>query len=157
MARVNDVVAYILQEQGRTDTLKLQKLLYYSQAWHLVWDHEPLFCESFEAWANGPVLDRVYRQHRGQFAVAQWPAGQPDGLSDSERETVDIVLEHYGALDGHQLSTMTHAEAPWREAREGLDVGERGRSPISLERMQDYYTALWESDEATVVSDVDWD
>ncbi|WP_307850044.1 MULTISPECIES: type II toxin-antitoxin system antitoxin SocA domain-containing protein [unclassified Saccharopolyspora] len=36
--------------------MKLQKLVYYSQAWHLVWDERPLFDEPVQAWANGPVV-----------------------------------------------------------------------------------------------------
>ena len=42
MANVDDVAAYILNRQGPMTAMKLQKLCYYSQAWHLVWDSEPL-------------------------------------------------------------------------------------------------------------------
>lgn len=156
MANVNDVVAYILKQQARTDTLKLQKLLYYAQAWHLVWDNEPLFNGEFEAWANGPVLTSVYRQHRGEFTVSKWPVGNLERLKDNEKETIDVVLEDYGSLSGHQLSRMTHNEAPWREAREGFGIGERSQEPIPLERMQDYYTALWESDDSTPIDEITW-
>lgn len=45
MANVSDVAAYILQKHGRMTTMKLQKLVYYSQAWSLVWDEKPLFQE----------------------------------------------------------------------------------------------------------------
>ena len=37
MASVYDVAAYILEKQGAMTTWKLQKLVYYSQAWSLVW------------------------------------------------------------------------------------------------------------------------
>ena len=52
--RVFDVAAYILEQKGSMTTMKLQKLVYYSQAWSLVWDEKPLFEEAIEAWANGP-------------------------------------------------------------------------------------------------------
>ena len=58
MMTVLDVAAYILERQGSMTTMKLQKLVYYCQAWSLVWDERPLFDESIEAWANGPVLSR---------------------------------------------------------------------------------------------------
>ena len=45
MASVSDVAAYILQQQGAMTTWKLQKLIYYSQAWSLVWDDDALFPE----------------------------------------------------------------------------------------------------------------
>ena len=54
MANVFDTAKYILEQKGDMSTMKLQKLCYYSQAWGLVWDDEPLFDEDFEAWANGP-------------------------------------------------------------------------------------------------------
>ena len=50
-------------------TMKLQKLIYYSQAWSLVWDEKPLFAERIEAWANGPVCPDLYNLHRGRYTV----------------------------------------------------------------------------------------
>ena len=58
MASVHDVAAYILREQGAMSTWKLQKLVYYSLAWHLVWDDEPLFEEPAHAL---PARPRVHR------------------------------------------------------------------------------------------------
>ena len=58
MATAHDVAAYILQKKGEMTAMKLQKLVYYSQAWSVVWDERPLFHEKIEAWANGPVVPR---------------------------------------------------------------------------------------------------
>ena len=70
MANVNDVARYILERQGENlSTMKLQKLVYYAQAWSLVWDEKPLFSSRFEAWANGPVCRELYNQHRGHFTA----------------------------------------------------------------------------------------
>ncbi len=69
---VHDVAAYILKKQGEMSAMKLQKLVYYSQAWSLVWDEKPLFRAQVEAWANGPVARSLYDKHRGQFAVPRW-------------------------------------------------------------------------------------
>ena len=57
---VHDVAAYILKKQGEMSAMKLQKLVYYSQAWSLVWDEKPLFRAQIEAWANGPVVRSLY-------------------------------------------------------------------------------------------------
>jgi uncharacterized phage-associated protein len=54
VASVFDVAQYILRKQGGMTTMKLQKLVYYAQAWSLVWDEEPLFDQPIEAWSNGP-------------------------------------------------------------------------------------------------------
>lgn len=142
MADVHAVAAYILQQQGPMTTMKLQKLAYYSQAWHLVWDGEPLFDAPIEAWMNGPVVRDLYRQHRGNFRVADWPQGDPSTLRDNECETIDVVLDNYGDLAPQVLSEMTHREAPWQEAREGLEPTARSRRAISLDSMQEFYDAL---------------
>ncbi len=63
MATVFDVAAYILEQYSAIPTMKLQKLIYYCQAWSLVWDEEPLFSEDIEAWANGPVVRSLYEAH----------------------------------------------------------------------------------------------
>ena len=117
----HDVAAYILSKQGGTSAMKLQKLCYYSQAWHLVWDDEPLFREAVQAWADGPVVYELFDGHRGQFSVSgPWSQGSVAALTPSQRETIDIVLNHYGQLTGQALSALTHSEAPWRNARQGL-------------------------------------
>ena len=50
MASVLDAAAYMLQRCGPMTTWKLQKLVYYAQAWSLVWDDDALFDEEIEAW-----------------------------------------------------------------------------------------------------------
>ena len=40
--------------------LKLQKLLYYAQAWYLALYNVALFEEDFQAWVHGPVLYSQY-------------------------------------------------------------------------------------------------
>lgn len=151
MATADDVVAYMVDKQGRSDVWQLQKLLYYAQAWHLVWAGDALFDGAFQAWAHGPVLHQIYVKHKGQFAVDDWPEGLPEQMTAAERETVDIVMEHYGSLEIGELSSLVQFEAPWREARNGLDIDDQERPLIDSGRMQDYYTALWESDDATPV------
>lgn len=49
--------------------VKLQKLCYYSHAWHLAWDGVPLFTEPIHAWANGPAIPALYEMHKGQYWV----------------------------------------------------------------------------------------
>lgn len=147
MATAHDVAAYILQQRRPLSAMKLQKLVYYSQAWSLVWDDRPMFDERIEAWANGPVVRELYDCHRGLFEVRDWPAGDPDALDDEARATVDAVLEYYGPRNAQTLSDMTHKEEPWKEARRGLPDGVRGNSEITLESMADYYGSLQEDEE----------
>lgn len=142
MVSAHDVAAYILRKQGRMSAMKLQKLVYYAQAWSLVWDDVPLFRERIEAWANGPVVRELYDVHRGMFDVTVWPQGNENALNDDERETVDVVVEYYGDKNAQYLSDLTHSEAPWRNARRGIPEGERGNAEITLEHMMEYYSSL---------------
>jgi uncharacterized phage-associated protein len=142
MATAHDVAAYILQRHGPITAIKLQKLVYYSHAWHLVWDEKPLFNEPIEAWANGPVVKELYREHRGSFTVTDWPKGDPDALTESEKASVRAVLDFYGEHNAAWLSELTHKERPWLDARQGLAPGQRGNRRITDERMAEYYGSL---------------
>jgi uncharacterized phage-associated protein len=142
MAKVDDVAAAILARQGRMETWRLQKLVYYCQAWHLAWENTPLFPNRIEAWANGPVVPALYAQHRGQYEVRSWNHGDPGNLTAAERETIDAVLKKLGPKSGAWLSALTHREQPWRNARKGLGEGERGQREITKEAMAEYYGSL---------------
>ena len=141
MASVHDVAAYILARAGKMTAMKLEKLVYYCQAWSLVWDEKSLFRERIEAWANGPVVPGLYFRHRGKFEVKDWD-GDPSALSDKQRATIDGVVDFYEKLSSQQLSDLTHREDPWRNARVGLAAGERGKVEISRASMHEYYGSL---------------
>ena len=144
MATVHDVVAFILRRHGPTTAMKLQKLLYYSQAWSLVWDGKPLFKARIEAWAHGPVIREVWRYHRGVYMLREWKHSNadPKALTDSEADTVNSVLAFYGDKSPQWLSDLTHMEAPWQEARRGTAPGELGGKEISLASMEAYYSSI---------------
>jgi len=147
MANVFDVAAYILERHGPMTAMKLQKLAYYAQAWSLVWDEKPLFPERIEAWANGPVCPALYQWHRGQFKIAAPPQqGNPSVLTDTERETIDAVLDFYGDKPSQWLSDLSHSEAPWKDARGNLRPGARGDQEISHAAMAEYYGSLTATD-----------
>lgn len=67
--RAVDVAEYILAQQGEMSAMKLHRLVYYCQAWHLAWSGAPLFEEEIHAWANGPVVPALYALHEGDFTV----------------------------------------------------------------------------------------
>lgn len=117
MASVHDVAAFILAELGRVGTMKLQKLVYYSQAWSLVWDGRPIFPEKIEAWDRGPVVRELYHQHARMPFIERLDHGDPSKLSDEERASLRAVLAFYGRRTEWWLSELTHREPPWLEAR----------------------------------------
>lgn len=141
--RVIDLADYILRKLGPMSAMKLQKLVYYSQAWSLVWTEKELFTDRIEAWANGPVVPSLYARHRGNFRLSRgFFEGNPDRLSSDQRDVVNKVLNFYGDKDPQWLSNLTHLESPWRNARVGLAPGERGNKVITSESMLEYYASL---------------
>lgn len=137
MTRAIDVAGYIKRtlDLSSQESFKLQKLVYFAQAWHLAWTGKPIFNESFEAWPNGPVARSVFRDNR-YFSLPESTV-----LDDEVQMIVDAVLEHYGRLSSDTLVALTHADAPWIEARKGLRPDEASQRPLSTKTMLDFYTA----------------
>ncbi|WP_017325837.1 Panacea domain-containing protein [Synechococcus sp. PCC 7336] len=122
--------------------LKLQKLLYYAQAWSLVFRNNILFLDRIEAWVHGPVIPTVYHKCKPFYDQAipidSFPS-ESTWLSD-ELEILDEVWNTYGHQSGQFLVELTHAEFPWRHARRGLYPHQPSHRPIFLEDMRRYYS-----------------
>lgn len=147
MANVFDVAVYILNHHdGPMSAMKLEKLVYYSQAWSLVWDDTPLFSEPIEAWISGPVIPTLFDKHRGLFQVT--PAlfesfTSPEGLNDVQIDTINVVIQSYAQFNAQVLSEITHSEPPWKDARKDLDPNTRGHAQITDEAMSEYYSSIY--------------
>lgn len=143
----SDVADYFLalsNEAGDPMTnLRLQKLVYYAQAWHLANYEEPLFDEDFEAWVHGPVLPSLYRLYKERGFE---PIDKKVRLNDLEgkfgkerlaflREVADV----YMPVNTSELEMMTHQEKPWIDARGGVDPAARCSNIISKDSMCEYY------------------
>ena len=139
-----DVAKYILKKMGKLNTVKLQKLMYYAQAWSLVWDDEPLFNERIEAWLNGPIIPELYNLHRGQFSLTaeELPKGNENNLTKHQKNSINIVLKDYGDKSTQWLCDLSHLEDPWKEARKGLLPAERGNHEITLAAIAEYYSSI---------------
>lgn len=143
MTDVFDVAAYILHKQGAMTTMKLQKLVYYSQAWSTVWDDDVIFEEPIEAWKRGPVVRALFNETKGQFRVSQIGRGDRKNLNKDQKETVDLILKFYGKHDAQWLSDLTHLEDPWRDAYEqGQDT------EITPNALVEYYSTIEPNEQA---------
>ena len=126
---------------------QLQKLLYYVQAWALVY-MEPMFDDDIEAWVHGPVVDSVYQEYK-RFGYNAIPVTKKDcedvaiakevGLKKKQIELIDSVLLHYGGMSSFHLEMLTHSEYPWLEARKGLTPTEPCTEVISIKTMKHFY------------------
>jgi uncharacterized phage-associated protein len=110
------------------------------------WDKHPLFEEDFQAWANGPVCRELYDQHRGKYNISlkDMPSNKGDEkrLSLDQINTIDAILKHYGNKEPQWLSTLTHMEKPWNDARVGFAEGENCENIITKGSMKKYYGSL---------------
>jgi uncharacterized phage-associated protein len=153
MTNISTVCDYIiiqLNADGDSDltTLKLQKLLYYVQAWHLAFYKKPMFDGEFQAWVHGPVNREIYNRFKdSKFLYSSITLqdvedkNASDNLSKKDKSHVDSVLDAYAKYSPSQLEFMTHREKPWMEARTGVDKLQRSEKVISEETMTKYYKA----------------
>lgn len=123
MPTVHDVANYFLAKRDteagdEISNMKIQKLVYYAQGFHLALRGFALFEEPIEAWRHGPVVPALYHAHKekgnGDLGPVEGDVNAP--FSDEQRELLDEVYRAYGQFSAWRLREMTHDEAPWQEA-----------------------------------------
>lgn len=121
---------------------RLQKLLYYVQAWHLAVNGTPLFSDKIEAWIHGPAIREIYETYKSFVAqpiVKEVDPGIIESLGKDNVAFIDRVMAAYSKYDTATLEFMTHTEEPWQIARRGLEVNESSSNEITQESMKNYY------------------
>jgi uncharacterized phage-associated protein len=151
----NIILTYFDYKGDLITNKKLQKLLYYVEAWSLVY-HSSLIDEDFEAWVHGPVVPEVYQVFK-KFGYSPIKNEYIEGQSASEKfrkllSSIKInqtqkdiffaVLNKYGALSSFQLETLSHSEKPWLTARENQGPFDHSSTVISKVTMKEYYSSL---------------
>lgn len=118
---------------------KLQKLVYYAQAWHLALYDKPLFTDRIEAWIFGPVQPDLYRRFRkyGADPISEQPP-KPELPSRAEKHLKDVIGAFWN-FTAWELERMVHEEDPWRKARNGLAPDTASQREINLEDMKIFY------------------
>lgn len=141
--QVADFLIRFSQDHGDPiSNLKLQKLLYYAQAWHLALHNKPLFDETIEAWVHGPAVRSVYRDFKPYSwnPITERP-DKPD-LPKHVKRHLDEVMEVYGGLSAFDLERMTHSEHPWRKARGNTPKDESSSAVIKHSDMKEFYRGI---------------
>ena len=122
MANVRDVADYFLSktvfaDEAMMSNLKLQKLLYYIQGFHLALFDTPIFEDAIEAWRHGPVTPIIYHTFKSN-------GSNPIPCEDSDKnfnelfrpeqiELLDEVYDVFGQYSAWKLREMTHEEPTW--------------------------------------------
>lgn len=147
-ADILDVAKYVIKwfynrEQPITH-LKLQKLLYYIQGWHLALYNKPAFNDEFEAWVHGPVNIKIYQQFKEyRYNNIECPDSIVPNIEDNKfKKHIEEVLLVYGNENAWELEARTHREQPWIEARNNLPVDAPCKNIIKQNTMKTYFASL---------------
>lgn len=155
MSSIHDIADYIILRVKSEDknasliNLKLQKLLYYVQAWSYGIHNKPMFAGDFEAWIHGPVNRTIYdRFNPTKYLYSEINVedclNQNVTLTSDDAEFVDFILENYLKYSGAELERLSHTEMPWLKTRGDLGVNERCDKVITPALMTEYYGKKWE-------------
>ena len=168
MVDIQDIAKYtilrLIQNGDSICPLKLQKVLYYMQAWHMVYfgKENTLFEDIPQAWVNGPVYRTVYDTYKhipmyNQFNIEDIGVKQTGeeieillsteaekqranlNITEEQNKFIESIYDHYGAMEHDRLVFLTHSELPWSEQREGLLPFEHSEKEIPLNTMFEYY------------------
>lgn len=113
--------------------MKLQKLLYYQQGFHLALFGTPLFDEEIEAWLYGPVVPSVYQHFKKYNNKGIEYTGDTISLEEKEENLFNEVYRVYSKYSAIGLMEMTHNETPWNTTETGAG------SIISKNKMKTFF------------------
>ena len=142
------IIKFFHESEDLITNLKLQKLLYYVQGWHLGLYDKPLFEEDFQAWVHGPVQPAIY----GEYKHYRWNPISEDvsdvQIPDEAKSHIDEVLGTYGVESAYMLERRTHQESPWLDARGTLSHEKDCTNIIPKDSMRSYFAKLANEKEA---------
>ena len=153
MAYPASLIAYAFVKKGIDEgkfvtQMKLQKLVYFAQGYHLAKYNTPLIEENFQAWKYGPVVPEIYEDFKlyGSKLITDTASFTPAG-TDNKRYLLDNtaidsiqytwnVLKDYSAM---ALSNWTHQpQTPWSRVYNPAEKA----TPISNNDIQKYFEGL---------------
>lgn len=131
---VLNICRYIINYSDGVSNLKLQKLLYFTQAYFLITKGEPCFYDDIEAWDFGPVIPKAYCEYK-QFGCGDIPSIKSfiqideNNIWDSKRilyndsviekddkKRINAVVDLFADYSATNLVELTHKQAPWTNA-----------------------------------------
>ncbi len=140
MYHVLDICRYVINYSNEQDygisNLKLQKILYFIQAYFLTNTEkkDPCFSERIEAWDFGPVVPEAYQEYK-QYGSSNIPMissylcfDQSDiwntqrirydekRIREPDKQLIQNVIHKFADYSATDLVTLTHNQAPWKDA-----------------------------------------
>lgn len=140
---------YILKHYGPMSHLKLQKLVFYCDAYSLAYFGKPLIEDNFEAWVHGPVCRRLYDSLKDKSKLYSDVAYTSDGddadkefasLTFDQQSLINNILSQLSSWSSFELEASTHQEDPWKNARKGYNEADKCSVLIKKDEMKEYYS-----------------
>ena len=114
--------------------LKMQKLLYYAQAWYLVNFSKALFKDPIMAWRFGPIVESVYHDFK-KFKYSPIKCENAEKAVETipvdKKQYLDEYYKIYISYSAFDLTQMSHNEGPWRDTPQSKE--------ISIKTIQNFY------------------
>ena len=123
------------EREGITN-LKLQKILYFAQAYYLAKLGKPLFGDAIEAWKYGPVVSSVYNKYRRHESNTIISEADDSNISSEDKDNLKRIWDLFGGYSAGRLVDIAHAHTPWKEAFESKN------KEISHKAIGEYYKPL---------------
>ena len=140
---------YILKHYGPMSHLKLQKLIFYCDAYCLAYFDKELVTDQFEAWVHGPVSRKVYNSLKDKSILySDLIYSKKEGedvdvefgkLTQDQQDLILSVLGDLSKWTGIELEAATHKEKPWLEARKGYSEADKSNELISKDTTRLFY------------------
>ena len=148
-----ELTNYLLSRYKSIEHLKLQKLVYYVEAYHLAYFEKSLINEKFQAWLHGPVSRKLYDLIKptganvyGSLSLTGSEEIQKgyiqsfeEKLSVDQLALINDILSEFSSRSAYDLECLTHEELPWIEARSVYGPADRCEVEISTETMIKFY------------------
>lgn len=134
-------------EHGDTiSNLKLQKMLYFVQGFHLASFGHALFEEDMVAWAYGPVVPKVYDAYKRYRQRDINTSGIIDDvvLQPQEEALFNKVYLEYSRFSAVALMQMTHTAGPWPNHQMG--------EVLPKDEIRDFFMTLRLPDASSIVA-----
>lgn len=155
--KIENVIRYIIYKSEEITPLALQKLLYFSQSFYMVFNNDLLFEDDCEAWVHGPVYSDIYHKYKnhGYNPIEENLSDyEVNNLLEDEKALIDIVISNFGCYSGKILENMTHIEEPWRKMRKGLAPEEKSRKVINKKVIKQYFEKVKDKYEMIDIADI---
>ena len=148
------IINYCDKKDYSLSNLKLQKILYFVQAYYVSYteSQNPCFKENIEAWDFGPVVPVAYHEYK-RFGSASIPKVttyiefDPNDfwnsklveyddsvISIKDKNIIELLVDKFSQYSTTTLVRITHDQSPWINAH-----AQGNNNVISIEAIRSYF------------------